>query len=75
MSIIRLKMIVDRTGLYNRQFKAGDVVDYGSWDFEWQGMTEAERVEQGIFVHCHGQGEFEVFREGVDVELFAETGA
>ena len=50
-------------------YKVGDVKDYYPWDCEWQGMTEPARVTEGIFIECHGHGEFDVFRlDDVEVE-------
>ena len=48
-------------GIYYKHWDRGDVISYYPWDGVWQGMTEQERVEKGIFVHCQGQGEFDVF--------------
>lgn len=53
-------------GIVNRA--KGDLIDYYPWDFKWQGMTEPERVEKGIYVICYGHGEFEVLKEGIDVK-------
>ena len=55
---MKLCMKVDTTGLVNR--KAGDIIDYKPWPQEWQGMNEEARAAKGIFVICHGMGEFEV---------------
>jgi len=56
-----IKFIKDTKGIYNAFFQKGSAIKYLPWKFEWQGMTEPERVEKGIFVHCHGHGEFDVF--------------
>jgi len=50
----------------------GEKKKYIPWDFEWRGMTEPERIKKGIFVFCMGMGDFEVFREGVDVKIARE---
>lgn len=50
----------------------GDEVIYTPWNFEWQGMTEQERVEKGIFVNCYGHGEFEVYKLGEDVSIMSK---
>ena len=42
--------------------KKGDEKTYYPWGFNWQGMSEPERVDKGIFVECFGQGEFSVYR-------------
>ena len=42
--------------------KKGDEKTYYPWKCNWQGMSEPERVDKGIFVECFGQGEFSVYR-------------
>jgi hypothetical protein len=63
-----LRFLRDVRGCYNVIFLKGTTKVYSPWLFEWQGMTEPERVQKGIFVECHGMGEFDVFRIGEDVE-------
>ena len=58
---IELKFLRDHRGCYGNIFKFGTIHKYRPWLFEWQGMSEPERVKKGIFVECHGQGEFDVF--------------
>lgn len=57
---MKLCMKNDTPGIVPR--KAGDIIDYHPWASEWQGMDEPARVAKGIFVLCHGMGEFEVIR-------------
>ena len=66
---IRLKTIRDLTnkGKYMFPLKKGDIIDYIPWYHKWRDMSESERVDKGIFVHCHGHGSFEVFYENKDV--------
>ena len=47
--------------------KKGKILEYQPWDYEWQNMNEEERVSKGIFVFCHGHGDFMVYKKGVDV--------
>lgn len=54
-------------GFGGDEYQEGEIIDYRPWKHEWQGMTEPERVEKGLFIHCYGMGEFDVFRED-DVE-------
>ena len=58
---MKLEFIKNTTGCYNAKFLKGEAIDYKPWFYEWQEMTEKERVKAGIFVMCHGQGEFDVF--------------
>lgn len=64
-----LKFIKDTTGIYDVLYKKDQEKTYYPWPHEWQGMTEKKRVKQGIFVECHGHGEFDVFRKGIDVDV------
>ena len=63
-----LKFLKTVRGCYGVEFPVGKIKQYYPWDSVWQGMTEPERVAKGIFVECHGMGEFDVFRDG-DVEV------
>ena len=67
--VINLRFIKDTIGSYNDLFEEGTIIPYDKWDYEWQNMTEPERVKKGIFVHCQGMGDFDVFRVGKDVEI------
>lgn len=49
--------------------KKGDLITYDPWPHTWRGMTEPERVAKGLFIHCGGHGEFEVFKIGENVEV------
>lgn len=40
----------------------GDVIQYRPWLYEFGGMDEPARVAKGIFVLCHGHGEFDVLK-------------
>ena len=64
---MKLRAIKNINGIINR--KHGDIFDYAPWLFDWQGMSEPERVRKGIYIHCFGHGEFEVLNEGDTVEL------
>jgi len=66
--VMELEFIKDVTNV-QFPYSKGDRKKYSPWSFEWQGMTEPERVKKGIFVSCLGMGEFEVFREGIDVKI------
>lgn len=55
---MKLKVMRDINGIITR--KAGDVIDYTPWPHEFQGLSEPERADEGLFVHCFGHGEFEV---------------
>jgi len=65
---VELKFLRAVRGCYGVEFPAGTTKQYYPWNSEWQGMTEPERVARGIFVECHGMGEFDVFRNG-DIEV------
>jgi len=60
-----IEFIKDTVGIYNVPFNKGTIKKYFPWDYEWQEMSESERVAKGIFVECHGHGEFDVFRSDV----------
>mgnify|MGYP003646230609 FL=1 len=62
-----IKMIRDKQGIVNR--RNGELLFYKPWDYEWQGMTERQRVDKGIYVNCFGHGDFEVLKLGIDIEL------
>ena len=47
--------------IYGSVYRIGETIEYKPWPYDWQGMPEPDRVAAGIFVHCHGMGEFEVF--------------
>ncbi len=64
---MHLKFIKEKNGIYNKVYAIGETITYCPWDYEWQGMSEKERVSKGIFIHCHGMGEFERFDENQDV--------
>jgi len=51
----------DVQGIYGMKYQKGEEKKYHPWCCEWQGMSEPERVDKGIFVECFGQGEFNVF--------------
>jgi hypothetical protein len=57
----------DKAGIVSRS--KGELVFYKPWDYEWQGMTEKQRVDKGIFVNCFGHGKLEVLQVGIDIEL------
>jgi hypothetical protein len=61
---MKLRFNQDKTGIYGVQYKKGDELAYTPYQNTWQGMTEPERVEKGIFVICYGHGEFNVFKDG-----------
>ena len=62
---MNIEFIKDTVGIYNVKFSKGTIKKYFPYHSEWQGMTEPERVYKGIFVECHGHGEFDVFRSDV----------
>jgi len=66
---MELKFLRNVLGIYNTQFKEGEIKKYYPWHFIWHGMTESERVNNGIFLECAGQGEFDIFYENKDVEV------
>lgn len=70
---MKLEFLKDTRGIYNVLFRAGQIIEYYPWHYDWQGMSEPERVEKGIFVYCCGHGEFDRFIEGVDVRVKNET--
>ena len=57
----RLLLKRDVRGCYGRLFAKDSTIEYFPWPNEWQGKDEPRRVRDGVFVHCHGQGEFDVF--------------
>ena len=59
---MKLEFIKTYRGWGGDIFEKGQIVEYRPWEFEWQEMTEPERVAKGIFVHCYGMGEFDAFR-------------
>ena len=61
-----LTMKRDKQGIISR--KKGDKINYKPWHNCFQGLSEQERVDIGMFVHCYGQGEFEVLTNN-DVEV------
>ncbi len=65
--MIKLIMLRDIRGIVNRM--AGDIVEYYSWPYEWQGMTEEQRVAEGLYVICFGHGEFEIIKVPDDAKL------
>lgn len=64
---MNLEFLKNVEGCFNEIHEKGSVIIYKPWDYKWQGMTEQERIPKGIFVHCHGMGEFDLFNEGADV--------
>ena len=64
-----LETIKDVVKCYGELYPKGKIFDYIPWNHKWQGMSEKKRVEKGIFVHCHGMGEFSVFRLNEDVRV------
>jgi hypothetical protein len=70
MEVKQLMFIKDTPKIYGLPpYKKFQIIDYKKWDYAWQGMSERTRVKKGIFVHCWGMGEFEIFRIGVDVAI------
>jgi hypothetical protein len=65
---MKLRFLKTVRGCYGVEYPPGQIIQYSPWNHEWQGMTEPVRVAKGIFVECHGMGEFDVFRVG-DVEI------
>lgn len=61
---LKLEFLRDTMGIYDVLYRKGQIIDYHPWSFEWQNMSEPERVKKNIFVHCRGMGEFDVFRSG-----------
>jgi hypothetical protein len=61
-----MKFIKNQRGLRNANI--GDAYEYSPWPHVWQGMTEPERINKGIYVECYGHGEFVVFKLGEDIE-------
>jgi hypothetical protein len=66
---MELEFLHETTGIYNTIYQAGERIKYRPWTFEWHGMTEPERVSKGIFVHCYGHGEFEIYHDGQDIKI------
>jgi hypothetical protein len=62
MSPYKIEVLEDTIGCYGQRYHAGEVVEYRPWPYPWQGMEEDQRVAQGLFVLCHGQGEFDVIK-------------
>jgi hypothetical protein len=60
---IKLKFLKEFRGLYGTTYDKGKIIDYFPFNHAYHGMTEKERVEKGIFVTCHGNGEFNCFKE------------
>ena len=50
--------------------KKGELINYDPWEFNWGSMTEPERRKKGLFVHCYGMGEFEVWELGDNVAIY-----
>ena len=65
---MKLKLLKNNT--YGNK---GDIIMYEPWDYDWQGMSEKERVAFGIFVFCLGHGSFEVLYERKDVEIVSQV--
>lgn len=58
---INLLFIKKHVGLMGTVYLPGKIIEYSPWNFDFQDMKEHERVKKGIFVHCYGMGEFDVF--------------
>lgn len=61
--MVKLKFTKQTEGIYGKVYEIGEIIDYHPWEFDWQGMNEKDRVGKGIYVHCYGHGEFEVYRD------------
>lgn len=66
-----LKFLRDVTGCYGIKFRKGQVIKHRQWDHTHQGLSMADRESKGIFVECHGHGEFDVFTKD-DVQLLED---
>ena len=62
-----LTFLRDIDGIVAR--KSGDSIEYEPWDFEWQGISELDRIKMGLYVQCFGQGEFEILVVDRDVSV------
>ena len=49
-------------------YKKGESISYTPWHYCFQGEGEDERVAEGKFVFCDGQGMFRIYLAGIDVE-------
>jgi hypothetical protein len=67
---IKLRALKDINMIYETT-KRGEIIDYIPWNRSWQGMSEQERVQKGIFVMCYGHGEFDVLTKD-DVEVVSD---
>ena len=66
---MKLKFIKDTPAIYGHVYKKDEVIVYNPWNYSWQGKDEPTRVSQGLFVFCHGHGEFCIFKQNIDVEI------
>lgn len=66
---MKIQFLKDTKGIYNTVYQKNDIISYHPWYYEWQGMSEPERINKGIFIHCHGHGEFVMFKKGIDVRI------
>ncbi len=71
---MHIKFLRDVRGCYGRVFKKGEIHEYKPWGHEWHNKSEAQRLNEGIFVECHGQGEFDVFYPA-DVVVISKCGS
>lgn len=66
---MKVKFLKDYIGIYNIEYKKGSIHNIEQWHCDYRGQTPKQRTKQGIIVKCYGQGEFDVFQVGIDVEL------
>ena len=69
---MKYKFLKDCIGIYNKEYKFGEIYDLEQWSLDFQGKSSKQRNKEGILIVCHGQGEFDEFIIGRDIEKVAQ---
>ena len=69
LSNLKLRFLKDCDGYLPNEYKKGQIINYRPWNYEFNRMSESERIEKGLFVFCYSQGDFACFKKGIDVEV------
>lgn len=63
----KLKFLVDTQGCGGIEYKIGDIKPFHRWEFQ-----KDSKWDDSWFVICYGQGMFDAFKIGIDVEIIKE---
>ena len=66
---VKVRFLKDYVGWYNITHLKDSIEELEQWHCSYRGKSSKQRNAEGLIVVCYGQGEFDVFKVGEDIEI------